>query len=172
MPFEFWVRRPELFLMLSFIFFDSQGFSSKSCHVTCVTHSFCLLHSQTVLSPQPLLLTHLHCQFIGSSYLLSCLSMRLKDCNLFLSCRTKAFLILGSRSLPNVLSKSDAFLGPCSSRPFSFTCAVTRWWSRFTSVLFLSGRPLPVECLYNGCSQESLLFPHRRRLYLYRCCHW
>ena len=92
---------------------------------------FCIPR-QVLLASSKMFLACFHCWFTASSYSLSCSYMLLRAWNLFLSCRTKAFLVLGSCSLLISYLGVVYLFGP-AAQSFSLTFAVTRWWSLLAS---------------------------------------
>ena len=114
--------------LLSFILFFSWRLSSIAYHVSGVINSFFF---ESSASPNRFYFLHqrcsspccFHCWFTVSAFSLSCSSMLLKAWNLFPSCRTKAFLVLGSCSLLMSCIEVVCLFGPGKSEFQSHICS-------------------------------------------------
>ena len=109
---------------------------------------------------------------------MSCSSMLLKAWNLFLSCRTKAFLVLRSCLLMSYLGVMC--LCGQAALSFSLTFAVTRWRSLLTSAPLLTLTSSRERCHMLLTMRWSICFDPARGMsrWVCECCsagikvHW
>ena len=102
--------------------------------------------------------TCFHCWFtVSSSSSMLCSSMLLKAGNLFLSCRTKAFLVLWSCNLLMSYLGMRCLFDP-AALSFSLTFTVTRWWSLLASAPLLTLTSSRERCHMLLTIRWSILF--------------